>query len=148
MTTLVAMGLVRSPTLQALANRLEGSNVFVYVLFDHLMKSQLAGHLTWMGRSGPFRYVRVAINGELTSDVAIATLGHELQHAVEVAEASDVVDQPSLVELYRRIGMPSRSGSEAGWETTAAQAMTTQVRRELIATPTAALARTERHGES
>ena len=37
----------------------------------------------------------------------IATIAHELQHAVEVIEDETVNDEKSLVALYRRIGQQS-----------------------------------------
>ncbi|MDP2391124.1 MAG: hypothetical protein Q8N52_12415, partial [Acidobacteriota bacterium] len=77
-----------------------------------------------------YRYLRATLNAGLGTDQQIATLGHELQHAVEVLDDELVVCEKSLVALYRRIGQPSRATS-AGWETLAAQETGYQVRREL-----------------
>jgi len=136
-TALLQDGILRSSSLRALVERIESSNVYVYIGLDHLMKSYLAGRLTWMGQAHEFRYLRAAINFDLSSDQVIATLAHELQHAVEVIDDQSVVDERSLVALYRRIGKPSRLELNSGWETAAAQAMGYQVRRELIAMPAA-----------
>ena len=70
----------------------------------------------------------------------IATVAHELQHAVEVIEDESVKDERSLVALYKRIGQPSRAAN-SGWETTNAQQTGYQVRRELVAVPAAAMTR-------
>ena len=71
--------------------------------------------MTWMTRAGDFRYVRASISTELLFDQMIATVAHELQHAVEVIEDESVTDERSLVELYKRIGQPSRAaGRPAG----------------------------------
>ena len=132
LTTLLRDGTARSATFRALVHRIEASNLIVYISLSPVMKASLAGKLTWMTRSGNFRYVRATINTEQTADQMIATLAHELQHAVEVLEDESVSDQRSLQELYKRIGRPSYSGVTSGWETIAAQETGFRVRRELV----------------
>ena len=132
LTALLRDGITRSATLRALVNRIEASNLIVYVSLSPIMKASLAGKLTWMTRSGDYRYVRATINAEQTSDQMIATLAHELQHAVEVLQDATVSDQRSLQELYKRIGRPSHTGAIAGWETIAAQETGLRVRKELV----------------
>ena len=78
---------------------------------------------------------------DLTPDQMIATLAHELQHAVEVVEDSAVTDEKTLVALYKRIGRPNRTNSSTGWETVAAQEAGYQVRRELVSVPASAAVR-------
>ena len=39
----------------------------------------------------------------------IATLGHELRHALEIADTPSVVDDASLAELYECTGFASRA---------------------------------------
>jgi hypothetical protein len=99
------------------------------------MKSSLSGTLTWMTRTGPYRYVRASISTDLNFDQMIATVAHELQHAVEVIEDETVVDEKSLIALYRKIGSQSSAASPNRWETAAAQEAGFQVRRELVAAP-------------
>ena len=77
-------GISRSATFRALVNRIEASNLIVYVSLSPVMRASLAGKLTWMTRAGDYRYLRATINTEQTPDQMIATLAHELQHAVEV----------------------------------------------------------------
>ena len=61
-------------------------------------------------------------------------LGHELQHAVEIAEAVDVIDAASMATLYRRIGEPTRSVVAAQcYDTAAARDVGTVVLTELRA---------------
>jgi hypothetical protein len=132
-------GAARSATFKALVDRIEASNVIVYVALNPMMKSSLSGMLTWMTRAGDFRYVRASISTELPFDQMIATVAHELQHAVEVIEDETVTDEKSLVALYRRIGRQHSPAAPAQWETAAAQQAGFQVRRELIQTPTASL---------
>lgn len=140
-------GVARSTTLRSLVTRIEAGKVFVYVSLSPLMKTTLAGKLTWMTRAGKYRYLRATINTEQSFDQMIATLAHELQHAVEVSDDDSVSDQRSMQELYKRIGRPSLSGMSAGWETTAAQETGIQVRRELTAATATATASAARTGE-
>lgn len=139
-TQVLKEGAARSTTFRALVNRIEASNLIVYLAVNPTMKSTLSGALTWMTRAGEFRYVRASISAELPLEQMIASVAHELQHAVEVIEDESVTDERSLVELYKRIGQPSRAAGPSGWETLAAQRTGTQVRRELAA-PATALAR-------
>jgi hypothetical protein len=125
-------GVARSATFRALVNRLEAGNVIVYVSLSQTLKSSLAGKLTWMTSAGGFRYVKATINAEQSADQMIATLAHELQHALEVSDDDSVTDQRSLIALYKRIGRPSYSGLAAAWETEAAQDTAFRVRRELL----------------
>jgi hypothetical protein len=71
----------------------------------------------------------------LTGDEQIAALGHELRHAVEVAEAPSVVDTASLGEEYRRIGFASHGVPPgSGFESRAAIDAARQVWLELSRT--------------
>jgi hypothetical protein len=134
-------GAARSATFRGLVNRIEASNLIVYIAVNPIMKSSLSGALTWMTRAGDFRYVRASISTDLTLDQMIASVAHELQHAIEVIEDESVTDERSLVALYKRIGQPSRAAGPSGWETLAAQRTGTQVRRELVGAPATVMAR-------
>ena len=131
---LLRTGAARSATFRSLVNRLEAGNVIVYLAVSPNLRSNLAGKLTWMTKAGDFRYVKATLNADQTADQMIATLAHELQHALEVSDHENVTDQRSLLALYKRIGRPSVSGLSEAWETDAAQDMAFQVRRELLAT--------------
>lgn len=134
-------GMVRSATFRALVQRIESSDVIVYVAMSPTIKTSLSGMLTWMTQAGGFRYVRASISPDQTFDQLIATIGHELQHAVEVTEDPTVLDEKTLVGLYRRIGVHNEMVSPNRWETAAAQQTGSQVRRELTAMPTLVAAR-------
>ena len=141
-------GMSRSDTFRALVNRIEASNVIVYVAVTPKLRSSLAGALTWMTRAGDYRYLRASIGIEQTFDQTIATVAHELRHAIEVIEDESVVDETSLVALYKRIGLPSNAAGPPAWETLAAQRTGKQVRRELVAMPTMTLARASDNRQS
>ena len=128
-------GAVRSATFKALLDRLEHSDVIVYIAVNPSMKSNLSGALTWMTRAGGFRYVRASISPELNLDRMIATVAHELQHAVEVSDDPTVLDENSMVAMYRKIGRQNNGDNSNRWETVAAQQTGFRVRRELVAAP-------------
>jgi len=125
-------GMARSETMRTLVDRIEARHVFVYVTVSPFIKSSLSGQLTWMTQAGPYRYLRATLSADQTSDQLIASLAHELQHAVEVAGDDLVVSEKTLVALYKRIGHPSRAVANTGWETIAAQETGYRVRRELV----------------
>jgi hypothetical protein len=74
----------------------------------------------------------------LTVVIQIATLGHELQHAVEIAEAPEVVDARSLARFYARVGSERTSGACRLFDTQAAVDIGWQVSRELRKTSSTA----------
>jgi hypothetical protein len=104
----LADGARLSPTLQSLIDRLEASDVIVYLTFDRSPSPGLAGHLSLLAAVPGRRYLRVAIDRRNVGCQRIAILGHELQHAVEIAESPSVTSDATVVALYRRIGFRSR----------------------------------------
>jgi hypothetical protein len=89
-----------------------------------------------MAATRNFRYVRISLNPEIGGDLAVATLGHELQHAVEVAEAPSIVDGESLAAYYQKNGV--RVGTHKDdWDSVAARTIGHDVRRELSQAPAA-----------
>lgn len=141
-------GAAQSTTFKALVDRIEASNVIVYISRNPLMKPTLSGTLTWMTRAGDYRYVRASISPDLTFDQAIATVAHELRHAVEVIDDESVSDEKTLVALYRRIGHQSSAAAPSRWETAAAQETGFQVRRELVAARATIAARASAYSQS
>jgi hypothetical protein len=136
---LLTQGLQRSETLRGLVTQLERRDVIVYVEMQPALKKRLAGTMTWITATPNHRYVRVSINPELNTDMAIATLGHELQHVVEVANAPGVVSDQTLEKFYRVHGDANRAEFN-GWDTEAARVAGHEVRRELAAVRSARVA--------
>jgi hypothetical protein len=127
---LLTRGLERSATIRALVAQLEQSDVIVYIEMNPGLRKRLAGKLTWITSTKAHRYVRVSINPELHSEMAIATLGHELQHALEVANAPTIVSTNTLERYYSEHGDASPT-EVSGWDTEAARLAGNEVRREL-----------------
>jgi len=117
----IADGLEGSALFRDLVARLEASDVVVYVESDQLIPERLQGRLTFVSSAGGRRYVRVGIACGVRGAQQTAIIGHELRHAVEIADAPSVVDEPSLAAEYRRIGFSSRVMRQgAGFDSRAA----------------------------
>ena len=130
--TLIAEGAVRSPLLQSLIHQLNQSNVFVYV--EHaVLPSGLTGRLTFATSSGGWRYLRIQIDCRQSLTSQTVALGHELRHAVEIANGA-VVDEASVRQLYHVIGF-TLDTTERRFESISAQQTAVQVRRELRTEP-------------
>jgi hypothetical protein len=125
---LIAEGLRRSTTFGDLVCALNGSNVIVYIHKSMTLPSLVSGRTQLTSAHGQ-RYLRVQVRMDLPAAEVIALIGHELRHAVEIAENPDVVDQASMTRLYKRIGL--RADRQDHYDTAAARETQRQVRIEL-----------------
>lgn len=123
-------GLSRSETLRVLVDEIEQSDVIVYLEIQWNLRRGLAGSLTWVAGTTSFRYVRISLSPDLTGDVMVATLGHELQHAVEIARERSITSSATLASYYAKNGL-SITAHWNGWDTLAARQAGDEVRREL-----------------
>jgi hypothetical protein len=128
---LVTSGLARSELIRNLIDHLDASDLVVYVDLSWF-NADRTGQLTFVGSAGDVRYAMIQIAcGHILPD-QLATLGHELRHAVEVADAPAIVSRASFARHYARIGMDlGRVGLSRRYETTAAVDAGRYVRREL-----------------
>ena len=100
----------------------------MYVQETKDLPSGVDGQLAVSNSKGGQRYLRAQVVSGLGLEETISIVGHELQHAIEVAEHEGVRDAKSLAELYQRIGVAARRGR---FDTIAAQATGLRVRAEL-----------------
>jgi hypothetical protein len=129
--TLFLEGQRRSATLRALVHAIEERDVIVYLQMEPtLVKGSLNGMVTWLTATKHARYVRISLNPELSTILAIGVLGHELQHVLEIANEPSVISASSLEAFYRRIGINTRERS-SHWDTEAARDVGDEVRKEL-----------------
>jgi hypothetical protein len=108
LATLIRDGVRFSPTFQALADRLSTSDLIVYVDADNFAPEGLDGRLTFVASAPGARYVRIRVSHYPDAARQIAIIGHELQHAVEIADHPAIVDEASLGREYARIGYSHR----------------------------------------
>jgi hypothetical protein len=134
----------RSITARSLVDRLDDSDVVVYVRHRVFTVSTLDGRIGFLQSTQPSRYLIVELACGRPQLDQLVTLGHELQHAVEIADADAVVDPRSLAAYYSRIGERTWSIREAQtFETSAARDISVKIRHELLGT--AARTTHERH---
>jgi hypothetical protein len=117
-----------SPTVANLIAQLDQSDLIVNIVTGRLPDS-VNGHTRIAAATPVARYIRVTLRIPGATPRLIATLGHELRHAVEIAGMPDVRDEASLAAEYRRVG--TAMAREGFFETAAAVETGRQVAREL-----------------
>ena len=108
----LSRGRRHSATLAALLDVLERSDLIVHLDTRWFESRRVVGETRFIGRAAGQRYVRISIDARVSDDRAIAVLGHELQHAREIAQTRWVIDEAGLAELYGLIG--HRAGGGGG----------------------------------
>ena len=117
----------RSPTVRELLTRLGGTDTIVYVEFTPSPLVPTARTKLVTSASG-VRFLRIGININAALADRGPWLGHELKHALEIAEQRNIRDDNAVRELYLRIG---RSHGTDQFETDGARQIEWTVRREL-----------------
>jgi len=85
-----------------MVERLRQSDVVVYI--ECSGPAGDGGRLAFMSAVGGYRDLHVRVARLSHEDQQVAMLGHELRHAVEVADAPAIVDADTLAREYTRIG--------------------------------------------
>jgi hypothetical protein len=135
--SLVEEAAARSPEVRALLDRLEASDVIVYVRSRAFEDSELDGRVALLTVTNLQRYLVIEISCTKSTIVQMATLGHELYHALEIALEPSIVDARTLAAHYRRIGQ--QHGDSIGrltFETEAAYEAGRRTRQELLGSRT------------
>ena len=102
---LIDSGSLGSATLRDLLAELEGSDTIVHIVKSMPDGRKSAAALQFIVASGGVRFLRIRIAAGLPDRITLSLIGHELQHALEVAREPAVVDQESFVQFYRRVGL-------------------------------------------
>jgi hypothetical protein len=133
---LTTQAAARSPLVHELIARLDRSEVVVYIRHRMFGSVLLDGRIGILSAVGERRYLVIELACDRSELVQMATLGHELHHALEIAAEPAIVDPRTLAQFYARIGIPSHPmGPGQTFETQAAADMGARVRHELLTTP-------------
>src|ERR1043166_865854 len=136
---LVADAARQSPTIQRLIDQLQTFDVTVYVRERRFLQSDLEGRTGLLSAVGTHRYLVIELACGRPQVSEMATLGHELFHAVEIASDPSIVDVRAPPAYCRRIGFRTDNSAAAQtFETKGAGAAGRSVQRELFAAPRAA----------
>jgi hypothetical protein len=128
-------GVCRSATLRSMVATLQATDLIVYVTMVPLSDRRMAAGLQYLGATATHRVLRVVLRFPLDRIARMAMLGHELQHAIEVASAPEVRSQKAMEDYYRAHGVPG--ATESTYETDAAHRTEFRVREEVSARFTA-----------
>ena len=126
----LAIGQSRSGTFRALMKRLGRSDLIVHIDRRETRTRPLAV-TRFIAATKHARYLRITLDVNRAGDASISLLGHELRHAVELAEAPWVSDEATYRLLYERIGHASCGAPSWCFDTPAAVAAGYQVLAEL-----------------
>jgi hypothetical protein len=121
----------RSASVRTLIRELQESDVIVHVATTPSLRNFRSGMTRFVATTGSYRYLRIDLDRGLLPDWRAAVLGHELQHACEIAR-SQADSQLAIRALFSEIGSQV-DGQANVYETAEAVETTTQVWRELRA---------------
>lgn len=126
---MIERGANRSPTFRHLLEQLDETSLVAYVRFDRCTGG-VGGCLRLVAGQGTSRKVLIVLDrfGRSPSDLT-ALLAHELQHALEIAQAADVVDAPSFQNFYRSTGFRMSHGFETVAAIRTARIVASELRR-------------------
>ena len=124
---LMTRGIDRSSTFRDLTSRLSGADVVIYVRFSRC-PGDVPGCLLWASAAPGLRRVLIKLDpfGRSPNELT-ALLAHELQHALEVADAPEVRDLASFQKVFAGLGWKGAQG----FETAEAGDITKRVAAEL-----------------
>ena len=119
----------RSRTFADLVKAIDATDVIVHVEEVRHLPTGVDGRLTFVHAAGGVRYLRAQVLAGRGPIDTMSVVGHELQHALEVALAADVRDEVSFEALYVRIG--DRPAHPDRYDTAAAREAGRRVRNEM-----------------
>jgi hypothetical protein len=135
---LIDDGLSRSPTFRRLVAALNESDVIVYIE-PKRTRQALGGYLAHhIVAQGDHRYLRIAVETQGSQGRLVPLLAHELQHAVEIAQAPQVRNAATLEQLFVQLAVKFGCGATTCYETQAAKDVEHIVSDELKAHSAAA----------
>jgi hypothetical protein len=106
----------RSATFRRLVDTIDASDGLVYIEDGHCGHGVRACLLLSVTIAGPSRLLRIVVDLRKADRALVGSLGHELQHAVEVLSDAGITNNRRIYFFFQRLGL-----TEAGtFETPAA----------------------------
>lgn len=129
---LITDGKARSLTVRRMLDRLEAGHLILLV--STTTRLSHFGETRFLGAGGDYRYAQIEIRIPGLGYDPVTWLGHELQHALEILDAPEIVDQATLkAYALKAPGMFWRGNGVV--ESAEAQRVTSLVDRELTLPP-------------
>ena len=132
MRRLIGEGYGRSTSFRELVDAIHRTNAIVTVQFGLCANGRFRSCVTNVAGDHRARSIRIKVNTRTTDNRLIATIAHELWHAIEILGEPGATDPERVLALYRRIGIGAcREGLSDRCETEAARAVESRVEEEL-----------------
>jgi hypothetical protein len=128
---LLIRGVECSSTVRHLVATLDASDVIVYIE-PKQRRPSLSGYLSHqIVTVAGIRYLRIYVEIQGAEKQLISLIGHELQHAVEVAQTADARTSADVKRVFDRLGVSLGCHAADCYETRAARDVERAIRREL-----------------
>jgi len=124
---MIGEAVVRSRTFRDLVAAIEATDGIVYVEHGACMKSVHACLMLDVTAAGRYRILRIMVDARQPDWDVMASIGHELRHALEVLEDRSIVNNSSMFFFYAQ----TRDSKDRPFETRAATDAGVAVRREV-----------------
>jgi hypothetical protein len=129
--SLVAESLERSRTFRALVRTIESGDGIVYIERGVCGGGVQACLLHSVVEADEYRILRILVNPRRTGLDLICSLGHELQHAVEVLSNRSIRSSMAVYQFYAREGMKAGATFETDAAIDAGYAVLREVKASL-----------------
>lgn len=133
----------RSAIVRDLADKLRGTDVVAYVRVGPCVEGERDSSIHFLGRSKYERFMVIKVNESLSLDRQVALVGHELQHAVDMAKAAWITDPVRMQQYFTLVGWKLEY-PEHGFETLSAMQTERKIGQELAASVAVAAAKSPR----
>ncbi len=128
---MLAQAVERSAIVRALVHQLQHSNMIVHIEATRNLPSGIGGITRFVASRGEYRYLRISLSLWLPPADRVAIVGHELQHALEVAQSLSV-NAAEVRKWFETSGFRVRVSHDL-FETSAALQIEKRIRQELRA---------------
>jgi hypothetical protein len=123
----------RSATFRRMVETINASDNYVYIDEGKCLDIDMRACLVNVTVGGPYRFMFVHVATRKADWDLMGSIGHELQHAIEVIDNPFVTSVLTMRSLYLRIGKQGLLSTRNSYETRAAVAAGIAVRDEVRA---------------